>query len=249
MLATTSVLRRVQESTPVQGESLRELLARGVRPDRTKLIDWGSQLLGILAEAHAEGLLHGDLREEDVILTLDGHLAVTFDPFPAEEPSSVQSDLYSVGCLLWRLAFAASIRGGRSLGARDPLVKVLARATFANPAARYQSAAEMAEALREAGQAAVAPGPRRLEERTALSNVAEFPHSTRPAVSPPPQLPKQEEGDLWYAMVLLVASLLLLSFALATGWFILDRDRSAPPVSGASILRAPHPGPSAVFSR
>jgi hypothetical protein len=147
------------------------------------------------------------------------------------------------------LAFAASLRGGRGLGARDPLVKVLARATFATPAARYQSAAEMAEALREAGQVAVAPGPRRLEERPALSRVAEFPHSTRPAVSPSPQIQKREEGDLWYAMVLLVASLLLLSFALATGWFILDRDRSAPPVSGASILRAPHPGPSVVFSR
>jgi hypothetical protein len=251
MLATTPVLRSAYEITPFDGRNLRELLACGERPDRSRLIAWGTQLLEILAEAHAQGLVYGELREEDVTLARDGCLVLLLGPFPAGEPFTVQNDLYEVGCLLRRLAFAAAIhggRGGRGLGARDPLFKVLARAAFPKATARYQSAGEMAEALREAGQTAMAAGPRRLEERHASSRVAEFPGVPRPTTPVPPAR-KKEDGDLWYAMVLLVVSLLLMTFTLATGWYILDRDRSAVPVSGPTVLQPPHPGPSAVLSR
>lgn len=254
MLATTPVLGRAHEITPLDGRSLRELLARGERPDRPRLIGWGTQLLEILAEAHAEGLVYGDLREEDVVLTPDGYLVILLGPFPAGETFTVQNDLCEVGCLLRRLAFTAGIRGGhgmrsgRDLGARDPLFKVLARAAFPNPATRYQSAGEMAEALREAGQTAMTAGPRRLEERPAASKVAEFPGTPRPS-APVRSAKKKEDGDLWYAMVLLVTSLLLMTFTLATGWYILDRDRAAMPVPGPAVLQPPHPGPAVVPSR
>ena len=252
MLANTTVLGKAYEIEPVEGRSLRECLARGERPDRAKLVDWGIQLLEILADAHSEGFPHGRLTEDEVIVRPEGDLAVRFAPllaFPSgellEELSTVEEDLLTVGCLLRRLAFSASLRGGRALGERDPLVKVLARATCAHSAARYQSAAEMAEALRDAGQVQV--GPRRLEARGVLSKVAEFPGSSRPTPSAQPrQKRRTEEGDLWCAMVLLVTSLLLMSFALGTGWFILARDHASWSSPAPSMLRPPHPGPQDV---
>lgn len=204
------------------------MLAEGERPDRTTLIDWGGQLLEILAEAHAEGLLHRHLTEDEVFLVAGGRLLLTgFGPPEPDDPYTFQGDLYAAGCLLRRLAFAASLRGGRGrLGARDPLFKVLARSTFANPAARYESAAEMAAALREAGQAVVASGPRSLDRpRGVESRVAEF-APRRP--SPPRRLPlpagNPEDRELWHALVLVVASLLLMTLVLTTGWLLLGRD-------------------------
>ncbi|MFL6233948.1 MAG: hypothetical protein ACJ76N_12505, partial [Thermoanaerobaculia bacterium] len=131
------------------------------------------------------------------------------------------------GCLLRRLAFA-SLRGGRGPGARDPLVKVLARATFPGPGARYESAAEMAEALREAGKAEVRTGPRRLERPPgAGARVARFPGASsprRPSGLDAPRAPVEEDGALWHALVLLVTSLLLMAFLLVAGAVILHRD-------------------------
>jgi hypothetical protein len=227
------------------GRSLREVLAQGERPDRATLIDWGVQLLEILAEAHAEGLLHRHLTEDEIFLVAEGRLLLFgFGPPEPDESHTVQSDLYAAGCLLRRLAFAASLRGGRGrLGPRDPLVKVLARATFANPAARYQSAAEMAEALREAGRAVVASGPRSLERpRGADSRVAEF-SPRRP--SPPRPGRNAEEGELWHALILLVASLLLMTIVLTTGWLLLDATRART----GGLPSSPRPLPSVTSAR
>ncbi len=213
------------------GRSLREVLAQGERPDRATLIDWGTQLLEILAEAHAEGVLYRYLTEDEVFLTQEGRLFVAGwgspGPLPGE-PYTVQTDLYAAGCLLRRLAFA-SLRGGRGPGARDPLVKVLARATFPGPGARYESAAEMAAALREAGQAEVRTGPRRLDPRSpGAARVARFPGTSArrpslPEAAPPPSS-AEPDGALWHALVLLVISLLLMTFLLVTGAMMVHRD-------------------------
>lgn len=217
------------------------MLARGERPDRTTLIDWGTQLLEILAEAHAEGVLYRYLTEDEVFLTPAGRLLLAGrgspGPLPGE-PYTAQDDLYAAGCLLRRLAFA-SLRGGP--GARDPLVKVLARATFPGPGARYESAAEMAAALREAGQAEVRAGPRRLDRQPgAGARVARFPNaSSRPSRPTTPETPPAEaDGALWHALVLLVMSLLLMAFLLVTGAVMIHRD--AHPWRGGD-LAAPLP--------
>jgi len=231
--ASTSALRDFRQAGPWStGRSLREVLAQGERPDRATLIDWGTQLLEILAEAHAERVLYRHLTENEVFLTSEGRLFLAGwgspGPLPGE-PYTVQSDLYAVGCLLRRLAFA-SLRGGRGPGARDPLVKVLARATFPGPGARYESAAEMAAALREAGQAEVRTGPRRLDrEPGAGGRVAKFPgpSSRRPS---PPEAPSPEgpDGALWHALVLLVISLMLMTFLLVTGAVMIHQDSHHP---------------------
>src|SRR4051812_14653911 len=77
--SSSSVAREFQEIGPwAVGRSLREVLAEGERPDRAALIDWGIQLLEILAEAHAEGLLHGHLTEDEVFLVPAGLLLTGF---------------------------------------------------------------------------------------------------------------------------------------------------------------------------
>ncbi len=239
--SSSSVAREFQEIGPwAVGRSLREVLAEGERPDRTTLVDWGVQLLEILAEAHAEGLLHRHLTEDEVFLVPAGLLLTGFGPPEPGDPHTVQSDLYAAGCLLRRLAFAASLRGGRGrLGPRDPLVKVLARATFAGPAARYQSAAEMAEALREAGRAVVACGSRSLDRpRADGSRVAEF-APRRPSLPRPGRNP--EEREIWQALVLLVASLLLVALVLTTGWLLLGRDAARARTGGLPSSLRPRP--------
>ena len=127
---------------PVEGATIHDLLAARERPDRAQLIEWGCQLLEILGEAHAEGIVHRHVSEEQIVVAPEGHLVLTgfgltqlfFEPlmpFPPEhllsEPLTPQTDLYAVGLLLRRLTFASSLKGGGS-GAtgRDPLLKVLA---------------------------------------------------------------------------------------------------------------------------
>jgi serine/threonine protein kinase len=213
-----------------EGRSLREVLAQGQRPGRALLVEWGCQLLDVLMEAHGEGILHRHLSEDEVIVTPEGELAVTgfgltqlvLNPAvvaPPEalsgEPSTPRGDLYAVGILLRRLAFAGALRGR---GARDPLLKVLARATCPNPAARFGSAAEMAEALREAGRAGADLAAGRRGE-TASSPEPPVPLRLASPLPLPDRRPAaREDGDFHKALLLLGTAFLLLVFILIAGW-------------------------------
>jgi serine/threonine-protein kinase len=242
----------------VEGQTLHELLAQGARPDRGQLIDWGCQILDILAEAHAEGLLHRHVGEDSVLVTeegqvdgqVDGQVILTgfgltqlvFDPLTAlapeqlaGEPFTPQSDLYAVGSLLRRLTFASRLKSGGGVvgtNGRDPLLKVLARATFPDPAARYRTAAEMAEALRQAGRArgvSALPvrGPKAVPE---IAAVTPFPSAQRPRSE------ESEDGDRRdrrWALLLLAVTLLLMLSVIATGWFLIGGD-TLPETQGAA---------------
>lgn len=235
----------------VEGQSLHELLTQGVRPDRAQLIDWGCQLLEILGEAHAEGLLHRHVGEDSVLVTPDRRVVLTgfgltqlvFEPLTATppeqlagEPLTPQSDLYAVGSLLRRLTFASRLKGGGRSGSagRDPLLKVLARATFPDPSARFRDAAEMADALRHAGRSrplvripaaapvAATPAPALPEAAprlAAVSSVTPFPARFRPEEE------ENEDGDRRWALLLLAVTLLLMLSVIATGWFLIGGDK------------------------
>ncbi|HWM94330.1 MAG TPA: serine/threonine-protein kinase [Thermoanaerobaculia bacterium] len=233
----------------IEGRTLHELLGQGVRPDRGQLIDWGCQVLDVLAEAHDEGLLHRHIGEDAVLLTPEGQVLLTgfgltqlvFDPLTAlspeqlaGEPLSPQSDLYAVGSLLRRLTFASRLKSGGgvvSANGRDPLLKVLARATFPDPAARYRSAAEMAEALRQAGRARKAvpvPGLRAVASAkaaiTAVGGRSEDGAVTPFPVAARPQVEESATGDRRWALLLLTVTLLLMLSVIATGWFLIGGD-------------------------
>lgn len=234
---------------PVAGPTLHDLMVQGKRPDRALLVDWGCQLLDVLAEAHAEGILHRHVTEDQIVLTSDGRLMlmgfgltqIHFDPlavFPPErslgEPLTPQSDLYAVGLLLRRLAFASGLKGGRGAGAprRDPLLKVLARATFTNPAARYRDAREMADALRLAGRAGspvlTPPRPSRSAARpepARLQSITRLPSRPEPARAVP-----EDGDDRKLALLLVAAAVVLLLMVIAAGWLLIGSEGIAEPV-------------------
>ena len=235
----------------VTGSTLHDLMIQGTQPNRGLLVDWGCQLLDILAEAHAAGIVHRHVSEDQIVVTPDGRLVlmgfgltqIHCDPlaaFPPEhssgEPFTPQSDLHAVGLLLRRLAFASGLRGERGLGAprRDPLLKVLARASFPNPAARVRDAREMAEALRQAGRAGAAPvcAPRPVRAASPagpgpvlVRNIARL-----PVPRPEPQKVVRDDSreDRKLALLLLTAALILLLMLVAAGWFLIGRDAKAP---------------------
>lgn len=235
-----------------EGRNLREVLSRRERLDRGRLIDWGCQILDALAEAHAQGILHRHLTEDSILIGPAGEVVLTgFGLTPlvfgaaavlppeqmAGELYTTQSDLYAVGSLLRRLAFASSLK-------KDPLLKVLARATSANPAARYESAAEMADALRAAGRA-TGPSSRRHGRLQDSEPVTRPAAALRLIAAPsrfapqPSRAGEKEDADVWRTLVLLVASLLLLSFVLATGWLLFGAPENKNP--GGSLPRVDLP--------
>ncbi|MFL6196023.1 MAG: hypothetical protein ACJ75H_17720 [Thermoanaerobaculia bacterium] len=230
-MASTSALRKAPDVIGLDLNALRSLrhcLEEGERPDRAMLIEWGCQLLARLDEAHSRGLACGPLDEDGVIVLPDGRLAIT-GWVPLGEDYTVRKDLLAVGGLLRRLAFAGAVRSGRGPGFRDPLVKVLARATFADPAAGYGSAAEMAEALREAGGSAARgrplPPPPAGGARVAALPGPGVRRGVRPAGADPAP---PDEDALWRALLLMVASLLLMTLLLVAGGFYLDLRSEAP---------------------
>jgi len=235
---------------PVEGSTLHDLLARGDRPDRARLLDWGCQLLAILAEAHAEGIVHRHVSEDQIAVTPEGHLVLTgfgltqlfFEPLtpcpPEHSPSesfTAQTDLYAVGLLLRRLAFLSGLKGGGvSSQGRDPLFKVLARAAFPDPAARFEDAAEMAEALRSAGgleapaEAGSDPAPP-VQRKAQIRAVPSIPVAAVPIhpALPASPLASSENEDRRFALLLVAAALLLMLTVIAAGWFLLGRGSAA----------------------
>jgi hypothetical protein len=252
---------------PVVGPTLHDLLEQGTRPDRGLLVDWGSQLLEILAVAHAEGIVHRHLSEDQIVVTPEGRLIllgfgltqIHYDPlaaFPPEsslgEPLTAQSDLYAVGLLLRRLAFASGLKGGRGSGApqRDPLLKVLARATFPKPAARFRDAREMADALRQAGRAgnpAIVPRPVRSVPRAGIQAVPQPILVKLPARSEAPREAQEGSEDRKLALLLVVAAVVLMVMLIAAGWFLIGRNGIAQPAlpdgtATSTLPRTPAPG-------
>lgn len=151
------------------GRTLRRFVAEGGRVDRATLVDWACQLLDLLAEAHALGVLHRHLGADSVVvgeggrLTLSGFGLTQTGPDAPElkAPEARQggelapaSDLYALAALVRRLAAPAALGGAAEepLAAADPLARVLERATLSDPRERFQDAADLAAAIREAAE-------------------------------------------------------------------------------------------------
>src|SRR4029077_13202902 len=59
----------------LDGETLAARLAAGALPFR-KAIEWGSQIARGLAAAHGKGVVHRDLKPDNVFITADGHAKI-----------------------------------------------------------------------------------------------------------------------------------------------------------------------------
>ena len=59
----------------VEGQTLRELLAGGPLPN-DKLLRYTTQLAEGLAKAHQAGIVHSDLKPENIIISEDGYLKI-----------------------------------------------------------------------------------------------------------------------------------------------------------------------------
>ncbi len=117
----------VFENTP--GESLRAVVA-GSPLNLRRAVDFGAQVADALAEAHSQGIVHGALSPDAVVLTQKGRVKVLgfgLPPLPADldvqaEPSlsteeveclapervlgariDARADLFSLGCLMFEM--------------------------------------------------------------------------------------------------------------------------------------------------
>jgi eukaryotic-like serine/threonine-protein kinase len=168
----------------VRGKTLSAMLtANGpFGPQETVLI--GIDLCRALSAVHAAGLLHRDIKAGNVMRESGGRILLMdfgltdfsasqtasggtprymAPELTAGEPASVRSDIFALGVLLYYLLTARFPEGEHwSLLERRPdlpaaLFGVIHRAINRDPAHRFASAAEMAEALAEASGAKIAP--------------------------------------------------------------------------------------------
>jgi TolB-like protein/tetratricopeptide (TPR) repeat protein len=180
----------------VQGRTLGDLVREGHAFTPAEAVQIGLAIAGAVAAVHAAGLLHRDIKAQNVMRADDGRVVLMDfgtgremrDPssdlagtplFLAPEvlmgePATPQSDVYSVGVVLYHLvtgsypvlaATAAEVRAAHAAGvwqkvrAQRPglpiaLSAVIDRALEPRPDRRYPSAGDLLVALRELAEPA-----------------------------------------------------------------------------------------------
>jgi serine/threonine protein kinase len=239
------------------GHTLRELPERldarfDARFDANSLADWGERLADALGEAHAHGLVHGQVREDEVLFGPEGEpvlagfglTRLAFAPAPPGVPAAVapaagargpHDDVAALAAMLLRLGRAARLADG------EPVMRVLARAAAPGPARMGDdsSAAALSEALRalRRSESDPTPGGRRPEDLPAATEARAL-------------------GDRRNVLLLLAAALLLVLLALGAGWLLLRHDPPAPlapmtpsappPAATGAVLPDPSGAPPSV---
>jgi serine/threonine-protein kinase len=186
--------------TYVEGPTLREALERVRRATVAETVRGTCEVLDALAYAHGLGVVHRDVKPENIKLSVNGAVLMDFGIAKAMADSALsrqrftrsgftlgtsaymspeqvagsksidpRSDLYSAGCVIFecltgtppyehaddRVVFGMHLKSPipdvRRLRPHVPaeLARVITKALAKNPAARWQSAAEMRAALAE----------------------------------------------------------------------------------------------------
>jgi serine/threonine protein kinase len=171
----------------VEGGSLADWQSRGGRLPPKLAVHCTIQVLSALAAAHAAGIVHRDVKPQNVLMEADGRCRLAdFGIALLESEELLRStktgammgslsfmapeqrlnardvgptaDLYATGSTLYSLLtnanaidlFTADGASARWALVPAPLLPILQRATQLDPAARYEDAAAMVTALREA---------------------------------------------------------------------------------------------------
>lgn len=124
----------------VEGTSLRDRIRRTAPMPVSVAVDIAVEIAGAIAAAHAKGIVHGDLRPENVLITPSGGVKVTdfglvhaiaaspdiqmnsvlrwvqcaSPEATAEAPVSPASDIYSLGCILYEMLSGVSVFPGEN---------------------------------------------------------------------------------------------------------------------------------------
>jgi MFS family permease len=168
--------RTVAVTEPVDGPTLAELVQRHRPCTPVEAAAIGRQLLEVLQAAHRNGIVHGDVRPENVVVLADGQVKLTHSRKPASfagpeapaqpsspfkppsqavKPDSPEGDLWSLGATLyWAVEHQSTFNRARKRADPGPfnrsgaLAPVLA-AVLVGPPEQRPSAAELGDRLKE----------------------------------------------------------------------------------------------------
>ncbi|MDR0519104.1 MAG: protein kinase [Clostridiales Family XIII bacterium] len=172
----------------VEGESLKDLLAREGAQSQDNVIKWGKQLCQVLHYLHTRKppIIYRDMKPGNVMIKPDGDIKlIDFgiareytqrgasdevslgtrgyaapEQFDTALQSDMRTDIYNLGATLYHAVTGRDpskppyeIRPIRSCnrGLSQELERIIAKCTNADPKRRYQSAAQLLEALQRIG--------------------------------------------------------------------------------------------------
>lgn len=104
---------------------------------------FAAEICEALDDGHQRGIPHGDLKPANILVTRQGIKLLNFGVATGD----VSSDVYAFGGVLYEMLMGRPIAANRRPLQPDPLEKVLQKCLEPDPAQRWQSVAELKQAL------------------------------------------------------------------------------------------------------